>query len=73
LAGAVVWVLAEDYNLDVVERAFIESCKNAASGRVDARVAVSFPYECGQLFEVWFFPFMRQRFFPTFLDSYVHN
>ena len=74
LAGAVVGVLSQQDDLDLVEGGCVEGVEDKATGGIDRFVAHLFVFEQGgDLGEVGFAKFLFEYGFPAFFYFYVHS
>ena len=69
-----VGVLAQDYNLDLIQRAEVKGLEDAPTGRVNGDPSLLFAVEfCHQLPEIGLVKFFRKSLLPALLYSYVHG
>ncbi len=74
LAGAMVGVLSQQDDFDLIERGGVEGVEDEAAGRIDRSVAHLFVFEQGgDLAEIGFAKFGAEEFFPAFFDLDVHS
>ena len=74
LASAMVGVLSEQDDLDLIDGSGVEGVEDEAAGRIDRPVAHLFVFEQGSdLAEIGFTEFRSEEFFPAFFDLDVHS
>jgi len=74
LAGAVVGVLAEEDDLDLVEGGGVEGVKDEAAGGIDGFAGEAFRLEVvDDLEKIGFGEFLFEDAFPGFFDLYIHR
>lgn len=74
LAGAMVGVLSQQDDLDLIEGSSVEGVEDKAAGRIDRPVAHLFVFEQGgDLAEIGFAEFRAEKFFPAFFYLDVHS
>ena len=69
LSGAVIGVLPENDDFDLVEGTFVEGAKNLRRRRIDSARGIFAADEFSQLPEIGLFEFTREMLAPAFLDA----
>ena len=70
LMGAVIRILPQDDNLDLLERAIVESAENFRRGRKDAPRRIFLAHEFAQRSKIWFVKFGLEMRPPAFVDAH---
>jgi hypothetical protein len=68
LTCTMVWILADNYHLNIMEGGTVEGMKNEFSGRVDTVLGLFLHEKTFQILEVGFRELFQEGFFPAFVN-----